>query len=264
MNPATARAASCASSTRTKQWSPAAGCGAPPPRPRSRRPRARAWCASRTARRQPPRHSTRSTSARCTARTRKPKPSGAPFLERSKHTRSSQCVAVTQLFDLQAHSNSSDGTLPPSAVVSAAAAAGIELLALSDHDTVDGVAGGARARAGRTASRSSPRPSSARSTASRRTSTSSATGSTTRTPRCATDARRLPRGPRAPDRRDGAAACASDGWSLDEAVLERRRAEGKPLGRPHLAQAAFGARGERRTDRARGRSRRSPTCSSPT
>ena len=42
-------------------------------------------------------------------------------------------------FDLQSHSTRSDGELPPAAVVAAAAAAGVELLALTDHDTVDGV-----------------------------------------------------------------------------------------------------------------------------
>jgi predicted metal-dependent phosphoesterase TrpH len=42
-------------------------------------------------------------------------------------------------FDLQSHSTCSDGELPPRGVVAAAAAAGVELLALSDHDTVDGV-----------------------------------------------------------------------------------------------------------------------------
>jgi predicted metal-dependent phosphoesterase TrpH len=42
-------------------------------------------------------------------------------------------------FDLQAHSTCSDGALPPRAVVAAARAAGVELLALTDHDTVDGV-----------------------------------------------------------------------------------------------------------------------------
>jgi 3',5'-nucleoside bisphosphate phosphatase len=42
-------------------------------------------------------------------------------------------------FDLQAHSTASDGALPPRAVVAAAADAGVELLALTDHDTVDGV-----------------------------------------------------------------------------------------------------------------------------
>jgi 3',5'-nucleoside bisphosphate phosphatase len=42
-------------------------------------------------------------------------------------------------FDLQSHSTASDGALPPQAVVAAAADAGVELLALTDHDTVDGV-----------------------------------------------------------------------------------------------------------------------------
>ena len=42
-------------------------------------------------------------------------------------------------FDLQSHSTCSDGALAPRAVVAAAQAAGVELLALSDHDTVDGV-----------------------------------------------------------------------------------------------------------------------------
>jgi predicted metal-dependent phosphoesterase TrpH len=42
-------------------------------------------------------------------------------------------------FDLQAHSTHSDGTLAPAEVVARAAAAGVELLALTDHDTVSGV-----------------------------------------------------------------------------------------------------------------------------
>lgn len=42
-------------------------------------------------------------------------------------------------FDLQSHSTCSDGALPPSQVVARAAAAGVQLLALSDHDTVEGV-----------------------------------------------------------------------------------------------------------------------------
>ena len=42
-------------------------------------------------------------------------------------------------FDLQSHSVHSDGELPAAEVVVRAAAAGVELLALSDHDTVDGV-----------------------------------------------------------------------------------------------------------------------------
>ena len=42
-------------------------------------------------------------------------------------------------FDLQSHSTCSDGVLAPAEVVQAAAAAGVTLLALTDHDTVDGV-----------------------------------------------------------------------------------------------------------------------------
>src|SRR3954454_20400988 len=48
-------------------------------------------------------------------------------------------MAPRPTFDLQSHSTCSDGALPPRAVVAAARAAGVELLALSDHDTVDGV-----------------------------------------------------------------------------------------------------------------------------
>lgn len=42
-------------------------------------------------------------------------------------------------FDLQCHSTHSDGALAPAEVVAHAAAAGVELLALTDHDTVAGV-----------------------------------------------------------------------------------------------------------------------------
>jgi 3',5'-nucleoside bisphosphate phosphatase len=50
-------------------------------------------------------------------------------------------------FDLQSHSTHSDGHLPPEDVVALAARAGVELLALSDHDTVDGVDDALRAGA---------------------------------------------------------------------------------------------------------------------
>jgi 3',5'-nucleoside bisphosphate phosphatase len=43
-------------------------------------------------------------------------------------------------FDLQSHSTHSDGVLPAAAVVERASQAGVELLALTDHDTVSGVA----------------------------------------------------------------------------------------------------------------------------
>ncbi len=48
-------------------------------------------------------------------------------------------AALVLRFDLQSHSTRSDGALEPAEVVAAAAAAGVQLLALTDHDTVDGV-----------------------------------------------------------------------------------------------------------------------------
>ena len=85
-------------------------------------------------------------------------------------------------FDLQAHSVHSDGALPAAEVVERAAAAGVELFALTDHDTVDGVpeAAAPRARAG--AALLPRRRALGRRTAATRTCTSSATSSTSPTP----------------------------------------------------------------------------------
>ncbi len=47
---------------------------------------------------------------------------------------------LTGTADLHLHSTASDGTLPPAAVVRLAAAAGLAAMALTDHDTVAGVA----------------------------------------------------------------------------------------------------------------------------
>jgi 3',5'-nucleoside bisphosphate phosphatase len=41
--------------------------------------------------------------------------------------------------DLHTHTTASDGILPPEQVVEAAAAAGLQAIAVTDHDTVDGV-----------------------------------------------------------------------------------------------------------------------------
>lgn len=46
---------------------------------------------------------------------------------------------MTPRFDLQSHSTHSDGALSAAEVVQRAADAGVQLLALSDHDTVSGV-----------------------------------------------------------------------------------------------------------------------------
>jgi predicted metal-dependent phosphoesterase TrpH len=45
----------------------------------------------------------------------------------------------TPHFDLHMHSSASDGALPPAEVMQRAAAAGVELVALTDHDTLDGL-----------------------------------------------------------------------------------------------------------------------------
>src|SRR3712207_1621563 len=52
-------------------------------------------------------------------------------------------------FDLQSHSVHSDGALAPAEVVALADAAGMKLMSLTDHDTVDGVDEALRAAAER-------------------------------------------------------------------------------------------------------------------
>jgi hypothetical protein len=48
--------------------------------------------------------------------------------------------ATAQWVDLHAHSTASDGTLSPAAMVGAAHRAGLTALALTDHDSIDGIA----------------------------------------------------------------------------------------------------------------------------
>jgi len=142
-------------------------------------------------------------------------------------------------FDLQSHSTCSDGTLPPAEVVARAAAAGVQLLALSDHDTVDGVAEAldmARATGG-----------AIRVVAATELSTIDGDHDDLHVLGYGvdhTDAAflttlerfRADRNARADRMADALEAC---GLALDRAPLEARRAAGLPIGRPHLAQAAF-------------------------
>jgi predicted metal-dependent phosphoesterase TrpH len=58
-------------------------------------------------------------------------------------------AAAPRYVDLHMHSTASDGALPARDVVIAAAAAGLSAIALTDHDTVDGVADARRAGAER-------------------------------------------------------------------------------------------------------------------
>jgi hypothetical protein len=48
-------------------------------------------------------------------------------------------------YDLHTHSAASDGTLTPTELVARAAAKGVEVLALTDHDTMEGIAGAEQA-----------------------------------------------------------------------------------------------------------------------
>ena len=53
--------------------------------------------------------------------------------------RSSRIGGMSALYDLHSHSTASDGTLSPAALVEHAAAAEVKVLALTDHDTLDGL-----------------------------------------------------------------------------------------------------------------------------
>lgn len=47
---------------------------------------------------------------------------------------------MTSIYDLHSHSTASDGTLSPADLVRRAAVAGVKVLALTDHDTLEGIA----------------------------------------------------------------------------------------------------------------------------
>jgi predicted metal-dependent phosphoesterase TrpH len=140
-------------------------------------------------------------------------------------------------FDLQSHSTYSDGTLAPREVVARAAQAGVELLALTDHDTVDGVAE-ALEEAAASGIRVVPA-----------TELSSIDGdhedlhvlgySIDHTNKTFLDTLAAFRADRTARADRMATALEQLGWTLDRAPLEQRRAAGLPIGRPHLAQAAF-------------------------
>ena len=49
-------------------------------------------------------------------------------------------MSAPRRIDLHTHSNASDGTDPPDVVVRRASDAGLDVIALTDHDTVDGIA----------------------------------------------------------------------------------------------------------------------------
>jgi predicted metal-dependent phosphoesterase TrpH len=146
-------------------------------------------------------------------------------------------VSGAPTFDLQAHSQHSDGELPAADVVAGAAAAGVELFSLTDHDTIDGVgeaieAGGrhgVRVVAGveLTALRTDRDDLHLLGydfdTLDHRLAERLETYRADRELRAQRMAQRL----------------EELGLTLERAELEARRSAGKPIGRPHLAEAAL-------------------------
>ena len=141
-------------------------------------------------------------------------------------------------FDLQSHSTYSDGTLPPAEVVTRAAAAGVTLLALSDHDTVDGVQEALDAAAHTPDLRVVPAIELSSLDGEREDLHILGYGLDH------TDPGLLDRLERFREDRAGradrmAAALEEEGFVLDRTALDARRHAGLPIGRPHLAKAAF-------------------------
>jgi predicted metal-dependent phosphoesterase TrpH len=145
-------------------------------------------------------------------------------------------------FDLQSHSRNSDGALEAAEVVERAARAGVELLALSDHDTVSGIAEALRAGE-RYGVRVVPAVE------------ISAIDADAQTPRelhilgygidhtspVLTEKLAEFLADREQRTLRMARALEELGFELNEAEIEGRIAAGKPIGRPHLAEAVLAA-----------------------
>lgn len=140
-------------------------------------------------------------------------------------------------FDLQSHSLHSDGTLPAAEVVRRAAEAGVRLLALTDHDTVDGVD---EALAAAAEHGIAVVPAAEISSIDREHEDLHILGYRIdhHDPEFAAHLHdwREDRSARVGRMEE---ALRDLGWEIDEEVLTARRAHGKPVGRPHLARAVF-------------------------
>lgn len=148
----------------------------------------------------------------------------------------------TRRFDLQSHSTHSDGALSAEEVVRRAAEAGVELLALSDHDTISGVSEAIAAgeRFGvrvvpaveiSAVDEGSPVPRELHILGYNIDHTGALI--TQKLAEFLAD-----REHRTLRMRDG---LREVGFELDERQLEERIAAGKPIGRPHLAEAVLSA-----------------------
>ena len=142
-------------------------------------------------------------------------------------------------FDLQAHSTCSDGTLAPGAVVGRASAEGVEVMALTDHDTVDGVeeAAAAAREHGLRFSRAAEL-----SAVHRPDADVHILGYELRLDRGLLDALQGFRADRARRIEAMAQRLRELGLELDDRELRARREQGLPLGRPHLASAVLTVR----------------------
>ena len=140
-------------------------------------------------------------------------------------------------FDLQAHSVHSDGSLPAAEVVERAAAAGVELFALTDHDTVDGVPEAA-ARARELGLRFSAAAELSAVHGGHEDLHVLGYELDISDPDLITVLEDF-RGDRARRIEQMADRLRELGFELDDAPLVARREAGKPIGRPHLADAVL-------------------------
>jgi 3',5'-nucleoside bisphosphate phosphatase len=140
-------------------------------------------------------------------------------------------------FDLQAHSVHSDGTLPAAEVVERAAAAGVELFALTDHDTVDGVPEAA-AKARELGLRFSPAAELSAVHGGHEDLHVLGYELDVSDPELIAVLEDF-RGDRARRIEAMAERLRELGFELDDAPLVARREAGKPIGRPHLADAVL-------------------------
>ena len=140
-------------------------------------------------------------------------------------------------FDLQSHSLHSDGALPAAEVVERAAQAGVEMLALSDHDTVDGID---EAQTAATRHGLKLVPAVEISSVQDEYEDLHVLGyGIDHTDTHLQEQLAHYRGDREVRADKMGAALQEHGFELDTAVIDERKAQGKPVGRPHLAQAAF-------------------------
>jgi predicted metal-dependent phosphoesterase TrpH len=145
--------------------------------------------------------------------------------------------AAAPTFDLQSHSTHSDGELPAEEVVQRAAQAGVTLLALTDHDSVDGVD---EALAAAATTPNAPRiiPATEISALDEHANDLHILGYGLdhKSPGLLR-ALESYRGDRVARAHRMASALRDLGLALDESVVDTRETTGETVGRPHLAQA---------------------------